>query len=274
MKLSTLITLVWLAFFATSCNVTETIVFNEQMGGTYKTTFDFSSMLAMANEGRPDSVEREVKEAIDTTIVFDDFFVQYKDSIATLPSEKQAQLKAMKGAIIDIHMDEEKEVFNFTMIRPFVNFDELKLVNEQLDGAMDIAQSFGKKDTAGGPPKEQMDELTKTEQIIYTYSNNTFTRFQPKKETVSEPLEGEEEGEVEEQPSNADSMNDMIEVQFEEMFKAAFYTMVYTFPKPIKSVSNKNAVISKDRRTMTLQINLSESNKDATLMDLEVILEN
>lgn len=270
MKLSTTLIVICLALLATSCNVTETIVFNEQMGGTYKTHFDFSSMLAMANEGRPDGVEREVKEAIDTTIVFDDFFVKFKDSIATLPLEKQEQLKAMKGAVIDMHMDEAKEVFNFTMERPFANFDELKLVNEQLDGAMDIAQSFGKKDAAGGPPKEQMDELTKTEQIIYTYSNNTFKRFQPKKDVVYEPIEGEEEGEL----SNADAMNDMIKVQFEEMFKAAFYTMVYTFPKPIKSISNKNAVLSEDRKTMTLQINLSESNKDATLMDLEVILED
>jgi hypothetical protein len=170
-----------LSFLLTSCNVTESIVFNEQMGGTYKTTFDFSSMLAMANEGRPENIEREVKEVIDTTIVFNDFFVQYKDSIATLPTEKQKQLKAMKGAVIDLHMDESKEIFNFTMIRPFADFDDLKLVNEQLDGAMEIAQSFGKKDTAGGPPKEQMDELTKTEQIVYTYSNNTFRRFQPKK---------------------------------------------------------------------------------------------
>jgi hypothetical protein len=69
-------------------------------------------------------------------------------------------------------------------------------------------------------------------------------------------------------------MNDMIKVQFEDMFKAAFYTMEYTFPKPIKSVSNEKAVISKDRKSMALQINLSESNKDASLMDLEVILED
>ena len=271
MKLSAFFALIFLAFIATSCNVTESIVFNEAMGGDYKTTFDFSSMLAMAKEGRPDSVEREAKEVIDTTIVFDEFFEKFKDSIAALPKEKRDELKAMTGIVLDIHMDEEKGIFNFTMNKPFSDFKELKAINEQLDGAMDIAQSFGKKDAAGGPPEDQMDELTKTDPIIYSFTNNTFTRFQPKKDEVSDKMEGDGE---DLESSDADAMNEMIKVQFEEMFKQANYTMRYTFPKPIKSVSNKNAVLSEDKKTMTLQINMSDSNKDATLMDLEVILED
>jgi hypothetical protein len=250
-----------------SCNVTESIVFNEQMGGTYITNIDLSTMMAMANESRPEEVEREVSMPIDTTIVFNEFFETFKDSIATLPSEKQDELQAMKGLLIDMHMDEANGVFNFTMNKEFSDFNELKQINEQLDGAMSLAESFGKKDETESPPQDQLEELTKSDPVVYTFDNNTFNRFQPKKEEVTETIEGEE-------PSETEDMADMFKVQFEDVFESTFYTMTYTFPKSIKSVSNKNAVLSEDRKTMTLKTNLNSINKDATLMDLEVILED
>ncbi len=262
-----LTTLFFLSFILTSCNVTESIVFNEQMGGTYKTSFDLSQMMSMASQGGVDTVEKEVSKAIDTTIVFNDFIELSKDSIATLSVDNQKQLYAMKGIIIEMKMDEANHIFTFAMNKPFANFDELKQVNEQLDGAMKIAETLGKGDTTVGAPQQQMDDLTKSDPIVYGFANNTFTRFQPKKEKNLDPTEGEESSETED-------MTEMFKMQFEEMFEAAFYTMTYTFPKPIKSVSNKNAVLSKDRKTMTLKTNLNAINKDDTLMNLEVVLED
>ncbi|MGJ8590903.1 MAG: hypothetical protein ACSHXF_00045 [Aquaticitalea sp.] len=267
MKFSTIIAILCLTFFATSCNVTESIVFNEQMGGTYKTSFDLSAMMAMANEGRPASVEREVKEPVDTTIVFSQFLETYKDSIATLPADKQAQMADMKGVIMDMQMDEAKGIFNFSMEKSFVNFDELKTINDQIDGAMTIAESFGKKDTGANTSQDQLDELTKTDPVNYTFANQTFTRTKIKKDEGDQLEEGDEqEGNVE--------MSDMFKSQFEEMFKSTFYTMTYTFPKPIKTTSNKDAVVSDDRKTITVKNNLNAIDNDATLMDLEVILED
>lgn len=261
-------TLIVLALVVTSCSVTESIVFNEHMGGTYKTNFDFSQMMAMASQSGMDTAEKAISKPIDTSIVFNDFIGEFKDSIATLPLDKQKQLNAMNGIIIDMQMDESKSIFNFTMNKPFENFDELKQVNEQLDGAMSIAESFGKGDSTVGTSQEQMNELIKTDPIIYSFANNTFTRFQPKKDASLETLEGEESAE------STEDMLDNFKMQFEDMFQAAFYTMTYTFPKPIKSVSNKNAILSADRKTMTLKTNFNDINKDETLMNLEVILED
>ena len=263
-----LFTLICLLFFTMSCSVSESIVFNEHMGGVFKSTFDMSQILAITNESNLETEKEKASKAVDTTIVFNQFLEQYKDSISALPMDKQKQLYAMKNVVIDMQMDEDKGIFNFTMNKPFANFDELKLVNEQLDGAMNIAHTISEKDSATTPaPKDQMDELTKSDPVVYSFSNNTFTRYQPKKEDTSEDFDGEDSSETQD-------MTDMFKGQFDDLFKATFYTMTYTFPKPIKSVSSKEAVLSEDRKTMTLKTDLSAINKDPELMNLEIILKD
>lgn len=260
-------TLICLSFIITSCSVSESIVFNEHMGGVFKSTFDMSQLLAITKESNLETEKDKPSKAIDTTIVFNQFLEQYKDSIGLLPMDKQKQLYAMKNVVIDMQMDEQKGIFNFTMNKPFSNFDELKQVNEQLDGAMNIAQTISEKDSAAPAAQEQMDELTKSDPVVYSFSNNTFTRFQPKKDDVT-PL-GEDED-----VSETEDMTDMFKGQFDDMFRATFYTMTYTFPKRIKSVSSKDAVLSEDRKTMTLKTDLSAINKDPELMNLKILLED
>lgn len=242
-------------------------MFNEQMGGIYKSTFDMSQILAITNEGNVQNENENPSKPIDTTIVFNHLLEQYKDSISGLPMDEQKQLYNMKDVVIDLQRDESKGVFNFTMHKPFADFGELKLINEQLDEALNLVQNINEEDSDTPAPDEQMEELTKSDPVIYSFSNNTFTRFQPKKEEESEAV-GSEESEEE------DNMTDIFKGQFEDLFKVTFYTMTYTFPKPIKSVSNKDAVISDDRKTMTFKTDLNAINKDPELMNLEVILED
>lgn len=260
-------TLICLSFFTMSCSVSESIVFNEHMGGVFKSTFDMSQILAMMNESNFAAEKEEPSKAIDTTIVFNQFLEQYKDSIGAMSMDQQKKLYDMKDVVINIQMDDEKGIFNFTMNKPFANFDELKLINEQLDGAMNIAQTISEKDGAAPAPQGQMDELTKSDPVVYNFYNNKFKRYQPKNEDVAELAEDADASETED-------MTDMFKSQFDEMFKTTFYTMTYTFPKRIKSVSSKDAVLSKDRKTMTLKTDLSAINKDPELMNLEIVLED
>ena len=248
--------------------MSESIVFNDQMGGMFKSTFDMSQILAMANQSNPETETEKPSMAIDTTIVFTQMLEHYKDSISTLPMDEQKKLYAMKGIVIDLQMDESKGLLKFTMNKPFTNFEELKQVNEQLDGAMNIAQNINERNSSESPaPQEQINELSKSDPVIYSFSNNTFTRYQPKKEDASETVEGEN-------LSEAGDVTDMIKGQFEDMFKATFYTMTYTFPKRIKSVSNKDAVLSNDGKTMTLKTDLNAINKNPDLMNLKILLED
>ena len=263
--------ILFLAFacFLTSCNVTESIVFNSDMSGDYTSAFDMSPMLEYANENRPSSVEKEKKEKMDTTIVFNDLFKTHKDSIASLDANQRDRLEELRGMIMDIQMDEEKGIFKFKMMKPFKAVKDLENVFEQLDDAMGVAKNIGNKE--GQAPQEQLDELTKTDEVVYTFANNTFSRFQPNSlEPVLEEVEQDEEA----IGGEDDDFAEQFKMQFEEIFSSAYYTMVYTFPRKIKSVSNENAVISEDGKTVTYKVSMSDMDKDKAAMNLDVVLED
>ena len=46
------------------------------------------------------------------------------------------------------------------------------------------------------------------------------------------------------------------------MFQAMSYTLVYNFPRAIKSVSNANASLSDDKKTVTLTMNFLDMVKN------------
>jgi len=255
--------------FLTSCNVTESIIFNKNMSGDYSSSFDMSPMLEYANENRPSSSEKAKKEKMDTTIVFSDLFRTHKDSIAALDDDQRARLEKLKGVVMDINMDEEKNVFKFNISKPFKSVKELENVFEQVDEAMGLAKNIGNKE--GQAPEDQLDELTKADEVVYTFANNTFSRFQPN----SEDNENEyEEGTEAEGAEDDGDFAQQFEAQFDEIFSNAYYTMIYSFPRKIKSVSNENAVVSEDGKTVTYKISMSDMKSDKNAMNINVVLED
>src|SRR5690606_5734999 len=97
-----LFTLVCLSFFVMSCSVTESIVFNEHMGGVYKSTFDMSQIMTMFNESNFSGDEQIPSKAVDTTIVFNQFLEQNKDSISTLPLDQQKKSTRLNSSHVKI----------------------------------------------------------------------------------------------------------------------------------------------------------------------------
>ena len=255
--------------FLTSCNVTESIVFNKDMSGEYKSSFDMSPMLEYANSNRPSSQEGPKKEKMDTTIVFNDLFETHKDSVAALSDEQRARLEKLKGMTMKVRMDEANSIFDFSMIRPFKSIKDLETINEQMDEAMGIAKNIGNKD--GQAPEGQLDELTKTDEVVYTFANNTFSRFQPasimENEEATDVDEGAEEDEV-------DDFGKQLEIQFEDIFSSSYYTLVYTFPRKVKSVSNTDATISEDGKTVFFEVSWNVIQKDNAVLNLNVVLED
>ncbi len=267
-----IILLIAVVSFITSCNVTESIVFNKKMGGEYITSFDMSPMMNYANANRPDSVEKEKKEKMDTTIVFNDFYKTHKDSIDALSEAERARFDKLRDMVMDVHMDEEEGVFNFNMKKPFKSIDDLQSINDQIDEAMGIVKDMGNKDQQA--PAGQLDELTKTDKVEYTFKGNTFTRFQP--DAVTEELEEPVEDDMEEDynEGGSDDFAKQFEMQFEEIFSQSYYTLIYEFPRKVKSVSKEGAVISEDGMTVTYKVPWNKIQKDESLMNLNVVLED
>lgn len=255
--------------FFTSCNITESIVFNEKMGGEYSSSFDMSPMMQIANSQGGSKKDASEMKKMDTTIVFNDLYKTHKDSIAALSDEQRAQLEKLKGMTVKVQMDEANGVFNFEMLRPFKSVSDLAHISDQMDDAMGVVKTLGSDE--GQPQGGPMDELAQVDKVSYSFVNNTFSRFEPIEE-VEELEEGETEEDLEETDEN--DFGKQLEAQFEEIFSTSYYTLVYKFPRKVKSVSSKDATISEDGKTVFLEVPWTVIQKDKSVLNINVVLED
>ena len=238
-----------------SCNVQERIVFNEDMGGSYETSFDLSQMLEAAGSMGGSNGDAPSKK-MDTLIVFNDVLVKYKDSIASLPKEKQVQLEKMKDMTMRMQMDEDQNIFKFNISKDFSEFSGIEFISYEMDEMMNLAKDNAAQ--GAGPAGDMMQ----TEKVRYFYENNTFRR-------VDEKLVNKEEGEaVEAEIEEEDMMMKGMMAEFDDMLVESKMKLEYVFPKKVKSVSMDGAKIAPDGKTVTFEVDWK------TLMDNKKLLEN
>jgi len=255
--------------FFTSCTITESIFFNEDMSGEYTLGYDLSEAKNATKEmnDEVDVSENPPKKKTDTSIVFNELFEQYKDSIADLSEEEQLKLEKLKDMTLRIQEDEAKGVFKFSISREFQSVKDLENINEQVDEAMNVAMTFdnqGQESSSGG----EFKQASENSKALYTFKENVFERIQPieEKEVIDDDYEEGDEQATE----TGEEMN----MGFGEMTKDSFYIITYSFPKKIKSISNKNAQISKDGKSLTLKIPWDELEKDESKLNLKIELED
>lgn len=250
-------------FLLTSCNFTEEITFNEDGSGEFMMSYDMSEVMKTLEEmggGKKDKEDKE-KMKMDSVVYFKDMLVEKADSIATLPQEEQERLKDLEDIVMRIKMDEETGAFDFGFGSTFTSLEELPDALEKIEKAKKMNSEnnaqFSKMDeSAVAKSAEGMFEY-----IDYAYNGKSFTKSLKKDYTKSEE-------EIEALDAEISQMGDS-----KEMFEAMSYTMVYNFPNKIKSVTNKNAVISEDRKSVTLKMNFIEMIKSPEMMALDVKLE-
>ena len=253
----------FLIVFFTGCTVTESIIFNDDMSGEYSLGYDLSAMMKISDEMNSDTQEARNYKKLDTTIVFNDLFEEKKDSIAALPKEEQLEFEKLRDMTLVIHEDEENGEFSMVISKPFKNVGDLENITEQVDRALESAMRED-EDKKMALNNDMTNMNTELDKVFYSFEGNTFVRHQPKakKDEEAAALNEEEEG-LEE------TMNDEIS----KMTKESFYIITYSFPKKIKSISNKNAQIARDGKSFTLSIPWDDIDKDETLLNLKIELE-
>ena len=248
----------------TSCNFTEEITFNEDGSGEFIISYDMSEVMKTLEQEMGGAQDTEGKESVklDSIIYFKDMLVEKADSIATLPIEEQKQLKALESVVMKMHMDEANGVFDFGFGSSFTSLEELPSVLDKIEKAKqlnskDNAQYSKMDESAVARASENMFEY-----IDFSYDGKTFSRALKKDyKQSSEDIEALDQ-----------EVADMGDAQ--DMFGAMNYTLVYHFPKDVKSVTNEKAVISEDGKTVTLKMNFIDMIKSPEMMTLDVILED
>ena len=224
-----------------SCNLTETINLNSDGSGNIE-IYSRRDENSIDKLGRPTNKKEEFK---DTTSVFRDYIKKYQDNFVQYNESDQESL--LKHADVKMHlkMDPAKPE----------NFSVTSYDFKKTEEIPDVLESF----TLSKSLKEKTPLVKQFFKIKYSFDGSTF-----KREVVV-----------------VDQMkHDRFKKEFENRRRAftnpnlaQSYILRYNFPRKIKSISNQNAIISSDKKAITLEFDFSDCLQDPTITNLEVVLE-
>lgn len=230
--------------FLAACNFTEEIYFNPDGSGKMNIAFDGSEMMQMIPEN--DSIATD--QVIDSTLVFKDFLIEKKDSIAKLPLEEQANLKKLEPFSLHMQVDATMGIMNFEMFTDFKNVSEVNDAFNTFQNASTVGPSAGGKPM----PSNSGNEATK---VDYIFNGANFSR----------------KASIKDQELFQQSIDSL---QSAEMFlSSSTYTFKYHFPKRVKSTNIEEATFSMDGKTMIYEVNFMDMMKDPESIQIEVELE-
>lgn len=231
-SISKILTLCYSIVLLISCSIREEITFNPEGNLTYSYLIDAGEFMKIM----PDSLNKGIYK--DTLISFKNLLTQKKDSIAKLSPENQKKLEALKPLFIKVHQDEKKGEFYVLIYGDFTN-------SASLNSALAALNSI---DNSKNNPSKNMEFLTNS---TFHWKGNVFS----KKSVKSESLK-----------------NDSVAQSILPLFTGGTFKTIYTFPKEIKKVNNSSAVISQDKKSLSMVFDASEYLAAPQKTDLKVEL--
>lgn len=252
------------ACFIASCNVTESIIFNQDGSGEFLATYEMGEAIkamSVAMGGDENKEKKEGGEIMDTTIVFADIMETYKDSVAALPEEKRLAMEAVKDMYMRMQINEDEGVMSFGMGMQFESIDDLKDIRKKLKKIQSL-NSQGDQVNAmkeNSPLGNFMGN--ENNDVAYIYTTDGFSRMT----SIKLPDEATEDA-IDELFDETDESNQ----QFLEYFEGSFYNVKLTFPKAVKSIDIDGAEFSDDRKTVTYKTNWVDYLKNPMLLDVNV----
>ncbi|WP_166920024.1 hypothetical protein [Flavobacterium poyangense] len=231
-------------FLLLSCQITETINLNQDGSGTIETTAirDEHSYMQLAGE-------QYSKEEIfrDTTYVFQDYITKYAENFAKLPASEKAIFNQYKG--VKVHLKEssfEKEVKN-TFTYNFSKVEAIPDLHKTTEYADDLKHNYA------------LSAEEHYYHVSFTFDGTTFKRVVK----ITNPEELKKKQEQVEKFKTKNSGFKLVQT----------YTLEYHFPREIKSVSNEKAIVSPDKKSLKLVLQLSDCLQNPELSNLEIVIE-
>jgi hypothetical protein len=249
MKKITLLCFAAALFFLTSCETTREITINDNGSGTILTTMDMSQMLGLAKmSGKAEDLG---EATVDTTISI----ATMVDSIPDLgPGDKELLKKGTMGMVMNMANEQFLAKINF----PFSNMNEIEKL-QVLSGKM--IQEISKKQMEGKGPGEgggddegfpgggAFDDFFKS-----TFSNGLI-EMRVDKEKYATVADNKE-------------IQAMKEVAAQGMPMMSKW--IIHLPKPAKKVEGTYAKLSEDKKTVTIENDMSEFFDDATKLEFKI----
>ena len=247
-------------FVFSSCTVKEKIVFNEDLSGEYIVEMDMANfMKEMKTMGGGSISSDKPGKVMDTTVNFNDLMTEFKDSLATLPEERQLAIESLKDMYMTMQMDEDKGIFLIGTGFIFNDIDDLKGIRDRINKARSLNDKDGQVEsiTQNSPLEKFMGD--QESDVLYNFTDNSFSR--------TTLIDDETIKELKELFKEVDSDD---EEEMKGYFKESAYIVEITFPKKIKSTSIKDAQISKDGKTISYKADWMNYITNPKLLDIDV----
>lgn len=253
-----------LTLFLTSCNVTESIVFDDGQSGQFLVTYQMGDAMKAFTEqmdgGAANSDKKGKGEVMDTTMVFADIMETYKDSVAALPEDKRLAMEAVKDMFMSMKMDEDEGIMDIGIGLKFESLNDLKDIQEKIKKVQSLNGQGDQLDAMknGSPIGKFMG--TDEERVNYLMTEGGFERI------TSMGVSAEELESMAELFDETDESDK----EFIKYFEESYYNVSLTFPKRVKSVSTDGATISEDDKTVTYKASWIEYLKNPIMLDVKV----
>lgn len=238
------ILLLLLILLTASCQVTEILHINPDGTGTIEVSElrDENSYMQLAKE-------EYAKEDFyrDTTYVFKDYFSKYGETFAR--TSKEDQNVYLRYSDVNVHIKKSSSEKEFRT-----------LISQQFKNATDIVDLYKAEDYADNIKNNYA--LSAEEhyfKVSYSYVGNRFNRIVKITDSIFLKREFDR--------------IEKYKTYYKGLKLVQSYVLDYHFPRKILSVSNPQAIISENQKSLSIEFLLTDCVQNPTITNLEVILE-
>jgi calcineurin-like phosphoesterase family protein len=231
-------------FLLTSCQITETIQINPDGSGTIEVVQLRNENSYMQLAGDQYAHEEIFK---DTSYVFQDYIKKYNETFLKYTPTEQQLFQKYSNVKVHIKQSSFEKEFRTVLSSNFNKVSEIPDLYKTEDYANDIKYNYA------------LTAENHYFNIQYNFDGTVFKRLV----SVTNPKELQK---TKNQFKNADP-------KYKSLKLTQSYILKYHFPKKIKSVSNEKANISADKKSLTLEFQLSDCLQNPEMTSFEVVLE-
>lgn len=231
-------------FFLISCQITETIHLNSDGSGNIEVSAlrDENSYLQLAHgEYSKEEIFR------DSSYVFNDYITKYAVNFSKLPASEKAIFNKYKNVKWHIKESSFEKEFRCEFEQDFVNAASIPDLYKTEEYAGDLKNNYA---------LSAEDHYFNTS---YFFDGTVFKRIVKITDTEELKKKRKQIEEFRKQISGFKLLHTL--------------TLEYHFPRNIKSVSNEKAIMSSDKQSLKLILQLLDCQQNPEIGNLEVILE-
>ena len=233
-----------LILFLNSCQVTETIHLNQNGTGKieiWKLREEQGYMQLMGEEYSTEDIFR------DTTYVFEDVIKKHSETFARLSAFEKAIFQKFNSVQVNVRKSSFEKEFRTTITQDFTKIEQVADLYKTEEYADDIINNYALV----------AEEHYYT--VNFTFDGRTFKRI----------VKITDEVELKKQQQEIERLK----IRFSKFKVVQNFELKYQFSQKIKSITNPNAKISEDRKSMQLQFLITDCLMNPETTNLEVVLE-